>query len=353
MAQTRTSRRKPVLAVTMGDFNGTGPEIILKSLARRTVRSICTPLVIGSLDVLEFYARKLRLPVSLREADVFPAAPGTGLTVVPIEPFRSPRITPGRLSMESGRYSALAIEEAVRLCRAGLADGVVTAPVSKEAMHLAGHKVPGQTEMLLALSGGSRVAMMLVAGSFRVGLATVHYPLKDVSRHLTSRVLLEKLAIVHDALRIDFGIARPRIAVLGLNPHAGENGILGTEEQEVIIPALERARKGRIRVEGPFPADAFFGRQLFRQYDAVLAMYHDQGLIPLKMHGFAIGVNVSAGLPIVRTSPDHGTAFDIAGTGAADPTSMIEAIKLASSIVRHRWSAARHSPHTSHVYDRF
>ncbi len=345
MASKRPLRRKPVIAITMGDFNGTGPEIILKSLRSPSVHSVCTPFVVGSIDVFDHYARKLGVKLTLRESAGLPAVPGTHVTVVPIEPFRSPRINPGRLSQESGRYSVLAIEEAVRLWRAGFADAVVTAPVSKEAMHLAGFKVPGQTEMLLALSGGTRVAMMLVAGTFRVGLATVHYPLKDVSRRLTENVLLEKLAIVDSALRTDFAIPSPRIAVLGLNPHAGEHGILGKEEQRVIIPALKRARSRRMRVEGPFPADAFFGMQLFRQYDAVLAMYHDQGLIPLKMQGFHIGVNVSAGLPIVRTSPDHGTAFDIAGAGSADPSSMIEAIKLASSIVLHRRAAGAKNAH--------
>ena len=209
-------------------------------------------------------------------------------------------------------------------------------------MHLAGSAAPGQTEMLLRLSGGEHVAMMLVAGAFRVALATVHYPLREVSRHLTMGVILEKLGVLHAALVTDFGIRSPRIAVLGLNPHAGENGILGTEEKEIIIPALKKARARRIRVEGPFPADAFFGMQEFRRYDAVLAMYHDQGLIPLKMSGFRIGVNVSAGLPVVRTSPDHGTAFDIAGKGLADPSSMNHAIQLAVSIVRNR-AAARAS----------
>lgn len=341
MNASHSSRRRPVLAVTLGDFNGTGPEIVLKSLRSSAVRAACTPVVIGSMDALEDAARRLGMRISLREADALPPAEGRGIPVIALQPFRVPRLTPGRLSKESGLYSGLAIEEAVRLCRAGIADAIVTAPVSKEAMRMAGFRFPGQTEMLLELSGGERVAMMLVAGSFRVGLATVHHPLKDVSRHLTTARIVEKLAIIDAALRQDFGIRAPRIAVLGLNPHAGENGILGNEEKTVIRPALKAALRRRILAEGPFPADAFFGMQAFRRYDAVLAMYHDQGLIPLKLHGFRIGVNVSAGLPIVRTSPDHGTAFDIAGKGVADPTSMIEAIALAVSIVRNRRASRR------------
>jgi 4-hydroxythreonine-4-phosphate dehydrogenase len=341
MASTKRAARRPVLAITMGDFNGTGPEVLLKSLRSPAVRALCRPLVVGSLDVLEYYARTLRIGVTLREVGSLPAGDGPGIPVLPILPYRLPRISPGMISAEAGRYSGLAIEEAVRLCRAGFADAIVTAPVSKEAMHMGGYKVPGQTEMLLRLSGGRRVAMILAAGDFRVGLATVHHPLKDVARRLTRPVLLEKLDIVNTALRVDFGIRAPRIAVLGLNPHAGEHGILGSEEADVIRPALAAARRRGIDADGPFPADAFFGLQSHRSYDAVLAMYHDQGLIPLKMAGFRIGVNISAGLPIIRTSPDHGTAFDIAGKGTADPESMTQAIRLAVLIARNRAAAGR------------
>jgi 4-hydroxythreonine-4-phosphate dehydrogenase len=325
----------------MGDFNGTGPEVILRSLCSPAVRALCTPVVIGSIDVLEHYARALRIAVTLREVESMPIDPGPGIPVLPVRPHHVVRITPGKFSRESGLLSALAIEEAVRLWAAGFADAIVTAPVSKEAMHVAGYAVPGQTEMFLRLSGGERVAMMLVAGDFRVGLATVHHPLADVPRLLTRALILEKLGIIRDALQTDFAVRAPRIAVLGLNPHAGEHGILGKEEETVIIPALAAARARGFRVEGPFPADAFFGLQSFTSYDAVLAMYHDQGLIPLKMKGFRIGVNFSAGLPLVRTSPDHGTAFDIAGKGTADPTSMTRAIRMAVMIARHRAAARK------------
>ncbi len=217
----------------------------------------------------------------------------------------------------------------------------MTAPVSKEAMFRSGYRYPGQTEFLAKRSGSRESAMMLVAGGFRIALATVHLPLKWVSKALTVDLIMQKLRVIDTSLRRDFAIKRPKIALLGLNPHAGESGHIGTEEIFTIRPAIERARRNGIRADGPFPADGFFGAAAFRSYDAVLAMYHDQGLIPLKMTAFSSGVNFTSGLPIVRTSPDHGTAFDIAGRGVADPGSMIEAIKLAASVIKNRGRKVR------------
>jgi 4-hydroxythreonine-4-phosphate dehydrogenase len=224
----------------------------------------------------------------------------------------------------------------VHLVQGGHADAVVTAPVSKQALHLAGIRVPGQTEMLQQLTRSKQVAMMLVSPTLRVGLVTIHVPLRAVSSTLTADLLLSRCMLVYDALRGDWRISRPRLAVLGLNPHAGEGGDIGTEEQRLILPAIAALRRKGIRAEGPFPADAFFARYAPGSYDAVIAMYHDQGLIPIKMSAGGRAVNVSVGLPIVRTSPDHGTAFDIAGRGIADPRSMVEAIRLAVLIARNR-----------------
>jgi 4-hydroxythreonine-4-phosphate dehydrogenase len=178
--------------------------------------------------------------------------------------------------------------------------------------------------------------MMLIAAGLRVGLVTIHDPVRSVSGLISKRVIIEKLTLVHQSLKRDFAIRSPKIAVLGLNPHAGENGMIGQEEERCIRPAIAHVRTKRIRVDGPFPADGFFGVHAYMEYDAVLAMYHDQGLIPLKMLGFEVGVNFSAGLPLVRTSPDHGTAFDIAGKGIANPRSMAEAVRLAVAIVKNR-----------------
>ena len=337
---------KPLIAITMGDKNGIGPEVILKSLRSPKVRAVCSAVLIGSFDVFDFYSRKLGIPASLIRVEKIPVEPSFGEIPV-LNPGigiesrdrarRSPgRVKPGAISAEAGREASAVLGRAISLCLAGEVDAMVTAPVSKEAMFRSGYRFPGQTEMLAKRTGALDVAMMLVAGDVRVALATVHLPLKDVSRAISASRVLRKIKVVHDSLTDDFAIRQPRIAVLGLNPHAGEGGHIGKEDERRIRPAINRARRLKIRAEGPFPADGFFGSGAHTAYDAVLAMYHDQGLIPLKLIGFKIGVNFSAGLPIVRTSPDHGTAFDIAGKGKADPGSMIQAIRLAAFIARNR-----------------
>jgi 4-hydroxythreonine-4-phosphate dehydrogenase len=245
-------------------------------------------------------------------------------------------IRPGNLSRVAGEAAARAILAAVRLARTKRVAAIVTAPVSKQALHLSGIQYPGQTEMLQDLSGSRHVAMMLVSKTMKIGLVTIHLPLAAVARALTHELLTDRLTVIRDAMRRDWGIPHPLLAVLGLNPHAGEGGDIGTEEQRVIIPVIEKLRKAGFRLEGPYPADGFFGRQDYTRYDAVVAMYHDQGLIPVKMTARNAAVNVSAGLTIVRTSPDHGTAFGLAGRNAADPASMREAITLAVTIAQRR-----------------
>ncbi|MEX0601702.1 MAG: 4-hydroxythreonine-4-phosphate dehydrogenase PdxA, partial [Bacteroidota bacterium] len=237
----------------------------------------------------------------------------------------------------SGRTAGLAIERSVELCLAHKADAMVTAPVSKEALNLAGYNFPGQTEMIALLSRSQQVAMMLLSNELRVGLVTTHVPIAGVPPQITRERITEKIAIFDNALRTRFRIRAPKLAVLALNPHAGEHGVIGTEDDDIITPAIADARSAGAQVDGPFPADAFFGRQAFRSYDAVVAMYHDQGLIPLKMTSFKKGgVNFSAGLSVIRTSPDHGTAYDIAGTGKADIRSMIAAITLSIRFARNK-----------------
>src|ERR1051326_4655468 len=328
---------KPIIAITMGDFNGIGPEVALRSVVKASILNICTPLLVGSPDVFEFYAKRCRLEIKLSEVDDARESIAQGsIAVLRTDGSGNPRVKPGTPTTESGRLAGEAIVTSSGLCSQRLIDGMVTAPVSKAVMNKAGFGYPGQTEMLASLTHSNRVVMMLIAGSLRVGLATVHVPLKNVSRRINPDAILEKLSVIHGSLRKDFGLGAPKIAVLGLNPHAGEQGLLGTEERDFILPAIHNARRKRMLVDGPFPADGFFGTHSYRGYDAVLAMYHDQGLIPLKMKGFSIGVNFSAGLAIVRTSPDHGTAFDIAGKNVADAGSMVEAVKLAVSIVLNR-----------------
>jgi 4-hydroxythreonine-4-phosphate dehydrogenase len=325
---------KPLIGITLGDYNGIGIEVTLKALLSPEVHRCCLPVLVGSLEVYEWYARRLKLKLTFREIDQRPFASERDIVpVFPIRRYHVPRIRPGLLTKEAGAYAAEAIRWCTELCLNGIVDGLVTAPVSKKGMEMAGYKYPGQTEMLSQLTDSRQVMMMLLADKFRVGLATVHIPIKDVPRTISIKKILEKLLVIQTSLKRDFRIARPKVAVLGLNPHAGENGMLGSEEKRIIAPALQIARRRKnIAIDGPFPADGFFGSRMHLQYDAILAMYHDQGLIPLKLAGFEKGVNYSAGLKIVRTSPDHGTGFDIAGTGNANPQSMIEAIKLASSI---------------------
>lgn len=330
--------RKPIVLITQGDHNGIGPEIALKAARSREVQQRCIPVLAGSLDVFEYWARRLRQKIVLREiehpAQARDASPG--ISVVNCSPYERFSVRPGKLSADAGRLAGDCLVMSAKRCLQHHADAIVTAPASKEALNLGGYRCTGQTDLLAAVCKRKQYAMMLIADGMRVGLVTIHLPLKSVHRSITRKHVLEKLSIVHHAMKKDFAIRSPKIAVLGLNPHAGENGLLGTEEKRNIIPALHNAAKKNIRAEGPFPADGFFGAHAYRSYTAVLAMYHDQGLIPLKMVGFDRGVNFTAGLPIVRTSPDHGTAFDIAGKGIANPASMIEAIKLATLIVRNR-----------------
>jgi 4-hydroxythreonine-4-phosphate dehydrogenase len=332
---------KPAIAITVGDCNGIGPEIALKSLLDPTVSGICRPVLVGPFDVFLWYARKLKLPVSIPPVKGSTRATKSAPRWVDIEVVETAHdpaytLTPGSPSAASGRVAAGAIELASLLVQTGNAAAMVTAPISKEAFHRAGFPYPGHTEYLQHLTHSRRVAMMLVSEALRVGLVTIHAPLRDVPRLLTRAVLREQITTIAAALRTDWGIRKPKLAVLGLNPHGGESGEIGTEEVDVIIPTLSTLRSEGLAVAGPFAADGFFARYRPGSYDAVVAMYHDQGLIPLKMLAAGKGVNYTAGLPIVRTSPDHGTAFDIAGRGLADPQSMIAAILLAARIARRR-----------------
>jgi 4-hydroxythreonine-4-phosphate dehydrogenase len=340
---------KPLLAITVGDYNGVGPEVILRSVTRPSIRRLCSPLLIGPASVFEFYARKLRLKVRLVPYDASRKAGvrnfrNAGPGIVPyFEPALRDisQITPGQISQEAGSVAAEAIEHAARLAMRGEVAAIVTAPISKQAMHLAGADFPGQTEMLQHLTSSPRVAMMLVSRLMCVGLVTNHLPLHKVAQTLTIPLIKERITTIHDALVHDWKIRKPLLAVLSLNPHAGEGGDIGREELDIIIPALRDLNASGMRLFGPLPADGFFARYRAGDFDAIVAMYHDQGLVPLKMSAEGRAVNVSVGLPIVRTSPDHGTGFDIAGRGLADPASMIEAISLAVTLATNRKRSPR------------
>lgn len=326
---------KPIIAITIGDFNGIGPEIALKAAGHAGIRKICTPLLVGPLNVFDHVRSDLKLKMKL-EKSLLPVLKGNLIPVIDVGDGIWADVHPGTVAKTAGKNAGAAIERAVALCVKVQATAMVTAPVSKEALNLAGYNFPGQTEMVALLSRSQKVAMMLVADSMRVGLVTIHVGVKSISEHVSKEKVIEKISIINESLKKDFRLKKPHIAVLALNPHAGERGLMGTEDDEIVRPAVEEVKSKGIDAEGPFSADAFFGKQAHKDYDAVVAMYHDQGLIPLKMSSFGKGVNFSAGLNIIRTSPDHGTAYDIAGKGIANVSSMIEAIKLAVSISRNR-----------------
>lgn len=327
---------RPRLALSIGDPNGIGPEVVLK-VARLGLDADL--LAVGSAAALRAHAAHLGLEAPREVAD--PAeATGEGLAALDPDPGLEARIDWGETTAEGGAHAMRAVACAVDLALEGAVDGIVTAPISKEAIQRAGYTVPGHTEFLQQRTGASTVVMVLAAdlpaGPLRVALVTIHVPVRAVAGLVSADRIDATCRTLAAALRADLGLEAPRLAVLGLNPHAGDGGVLGTEEIDVIGPALEALRADGLDVTGPHPADAFFGRGAWTHADAVVAMYHDQGLAPFKALAQGAGVNVTLGLPIVRTSPDHGTAFDVAGRGVADPASMAAAVRMAADMARRR-----------------
>lgn len=340
---TEESRKRPRIAISLGDPNGIGPEVVMKALADTRLLKYMEPVLIGSAHVLQAHANKLGFQ-DMRFRVVQQLTEGTqseGITVLDTVDGEKPDVRFGAVTEEAGRMSMQAVEQAIALCMKGHVDGMVTAPISKEAISLAGYKHAGHTEFLAERTGCSSYTMLMVAENLRIGLVTTHLPIWDVPKRITKDEICDKVRIINQSLQNDFGIGRPRIAVLALNPHAGDGGVMGTEEVDTIVPAIEQCCEAGTLVFGPFAADGFFGMSSYLHYDAVLAMYHDQGLIPFKTLAFKSGVNFTAGLPIVRTSPDHGTAFDIAGKGKAVADSMRSAIYLAIDVARRRAQIAQ------------
>lgn len=327
----------PRVGITTGDLNGIGMEVIIKSLLDNRILTTCTPIVYGSVKSASFHRKALKINDfsfniinSAEEAN--PKKPNL------INCWNEEvEIELGKASVKTGRFAFKSIEAAARDLAAGKIDVIVTAPIDKKTIQGEGFNFPGHTEYFTQMSNVQQSLMILVAESLRVGIVTGHVPLKDVSGILSKNLILEKLRILNQSLIKDFGIARPRIAVLGLNPHAGDSGLLGDEEKNIIEPAIQEAfMRENMLAYGPFSSDGFFGSAALGQYDAVLAMYHDQGLTPFKAMAFDSGVNYTAGLPIVRTSPDHGTGYSIAGEGIASENSFRQAIYLACDIFNNR-----------------
>jgi len=333
------SEAMPVLALTMGDARGIGPEVVLKALAHNSLAGKCEPLIVGVPRIFQSEA-KLLWPEGK-----FPPAVKKALDRV-VEIDASEKIPQNKSNSRSlreflladpaiaGKWAGKAVERAYELVAGREADAIVTAPLDKSALNLGGYHYPGHTEMLASMAGGLEVSMMLVADRLRVVPATTHVALARVPQMLTVSLILSQCRIIHRGLRHLFGIENPRIALCGLNPHLGDSGLAGDEDEKITSVAAGAARREGLPVFGPYPADTVFVRAARGEFDAVLAMYHDQAMIPVKMHAFGRGVNITLGLPFVRTSPDHGTALDIAGQACADASSMLEAIKLAARVGR-------------------
>jgi len=328
---------KTILAgISHGDINGIGYEVIIKALTDPTINDICTPIVYGSPKVAAYHRKALNVNNfsfnNIRTADEAHAKKANMINCLD----DNIRVELGKSTPQGGEAAVISLEKAVEDLKSGKIDVLITAPIDKQNVQSESFQFKGHTDYLKSVAGASEVLMFMISESMRIGMATDHVPLSKVSGLITIETLVNKIRLMNQSLLLDFGIRKPRIAVLGLNPHAGDNSLLGTEEVDIIAPAILQTQKEGIMTFGPFPADGFFGAGSFAKFDGILAMYHDQGLTPFKALSFDTGVNFTAGLPFIRTSPVHGTAFAIAGKGEASENSFRQAIYLACDIFRNR-----------------
>ena len=349
-----TNERKIRIGITQGDTNGIGYEVILKAFSNPAMLELCTPVIYGSSKIMSYHRKAVGVQAfqtnNVKSVDYLKENLPNVVEVCSDEV----KVELGKADKQAGKAAFQALETAITDLKKGKIDAIVTAPISKENIQSAEFNFPGRTEYLEASVGeGSKALMVLFSEKIRVALVTIHLPIAEVPKAITKDLIKEKLRIFNDSLKRDFNIQGPRIAVLALNPHAGENGLLGKEESEIIAPAIQEAYEEKILCFGPYAADGFFGNEKYRHFDGVLAMYHDQGLAPFKTLSMGEGVNFTAGLPIVRTSPDHGTGYDIAGQGIAQPDSMRQAIYAAIDIVRNRqrFDQAVANPLRKHYFD--
>ncbi|WP_158825564.1 4-hydroxythreonine-4-phosphate dehydrogenase PdxA [Mucilaginibacter lacusdianchii] len=328
------------IGISVGDVNGIGLEVIIKTLADSRIFDYCTPIVYGHTKVASFHRRTVHVHDLNFNVITSPAQAHHKRANIINCWEEDVKIEMGVSNEIGGKYAFVSLERATNDLLAGEIDALVTAPINKDNIQNENFNFPGHTEYLQQRDGASEVLMFLVSDTLRVGVVTGHIPIARVAESISVEKILAKLRLMDASLRNDFWIRKPKIAVLGLNPHAGDNGLIGSEEKDVIIPAIEEARANDILALGPYAADGFFANGAYQQFDAVLAMYHDQGLIPFKQISFESGVNYTAGLSFVRTSPDHGTAYDIAGKNKASETSFREALFEAIHIVKHRRETA-------------
>lgn len=323
-----------IIGISIGDLNGIGPEVALKTFEDPRMLEFCTPVIFASVKVISFIKKQLGLTLNLNGInDLSKAVPGK------INVFNAwnsgVNISFGKEDPIVGEFAIKSLFSVTKALKEGLVDVLVTAPINKHNIQSKEFQFPGHTDYLAKELGGQSL-MFMIHDDLRVGLLTDHVPVKDISKHITKKLIKEKVAMVMDSLKRDFKINRPKVAVLGINPHTGDNGVIGKEDDEVLRPTLNEIKEKGDLVYGPYSADSFFGSKNYQQFDAVIAAYHDQGLIPFKTLSFGKGVNFTAGLTKVRTSPDHGTAYEIAGKGDADETSFKEAVFKAISIFRNR-----------------
>lgn len=329
-------QEKPKIGITLGDLNGIGPEVVIKALADNRLLQMITPVIYGSTKVLSFYRKQMNME-EFNYSHVKSGGQFFPKTINVVNCWDELiEINPGKPSPESARGALLSLQKAVEEVREGIIDAFVTGPIDKNTIHGEAFPFTGHTEYLTHEFKATESLMLLTGQELRVGLVTEHVPLKEVPGLISKERVELKIRLLELSLKNDFNISKPKIAVLGLNPHAGDEGLIGSEENETIRPVIiDLKNKGKL-VFGPFPADGFFAAGQYKKYDGVIAMYHDQGLIPFKSLSFESGVNFTAGLPVIRTSPDHGTAYNIAGKNLADEGSMRQAIYLAADIVKHR-----------------
>lgn len=331
-----STQQKPRIGITLGDLNGIGPEVVIKALHDNRLTNLITPVIYGSTRVLSFYKKQLNIE-EFNYGHIKSRGQYIPKTINVVNCWEDViEITPGKPAKESGKAAWLALQQATQDLKEGLIDAMVTAPIDKNTIHSDEFPYRGHTEYLANFFETKDFVMLMVSESLRVGLVTEHVPVKDITTYITHELVESKLRILEQCMRKDFGINKPKIAVLGLNPHAGDGGLIGSEDDTILKPVIQDWKsKGKI-IAGPFPADGFFASGNYSKYDAVLAMYHDQGLIPFKLLSFESGVNYTAGLPVVRTSPDHGTAYSIAGKNLANEGSFRQALYTAVDIATSR-----------------
>lgn len=325
------------IGITQGDINGVGYEVILKTFAEPLMFELCTPIVYGSPKVAAYHRKAFELPTNFSIVNSASEAQEGRMSIVNCSD-EEVKVEFAKADAESGKAAFAALEKAIEEYKEGLIDVIVTAPINKHTIQSKEFSFPGHTEYIEQKLGdeSQKALMILMKGDFRVALVTGHLPVSQIASHITKELITEKITIFHESLKQDFGISAPRIAVLSLNPHAGDSGLLGKEEEEIIIPAIQEMVDKGIQCFGPYPADGFMGSDNYTHFDGILAMYHDQGLAPFKALAMDEGVNFTAGLPVVRTSPAHGTAYDIAGKGVAKEDSFRQAIYVAIDVYRNR-----------------